>query len=118
MAAQLDDEDSLLHRVRRLIEIRRAHPALQSKGDVEFVFAEKDAYPLAYVRREVGADGEVLEGGEQVLVVLNPSATPAAFSLPEGVTPGETIYEFGSPVSVGGRTVTVPARSAGFFLVG
>ena len=117
VAAQLDDEDSLLHRVRRLIEIRRAHPALQSKGDVEFVYAEKDAYPLAYVRREVDAEGEVREGGEQVLVVLNPSARPAAFCLPEGIALGETIYEFGAPVSVSGRSVTVPARSAGFYRV-
>ncbi len=58
VAAQLADEGSLLHLVRRLITLRRSTPALGLAGKVEVLH---DGYPFVYLR-----------GGTH-LVVLNPS---------------------------------------------
>src|SRR6478609_7381697 len=65
VAAQRADEGSLLHLVRRLIALRRAHPALGAHGEVEVL---STGYPFAYVR------------GGRVLVVVNPRREPAALA--------------------------------------
>ena len=62
---------SLRSEVKRLIALRMAHPALQSKGTVSFL---SDNYPLAYVRSSAE---------ESILVIINPSASPAILSAEE-----------------------------------
>jgi maltose alpha-D-glucosyltransferase/alpha-amylase len=59
VAGQRADPDSLLHTVRDLIALRRAHPDLGAGGSLEVL---SDQYPLAYLR------------GGRFLVVINPSA--------------------------------------------
>lgn len=39
--AQMADPDSLYHEIQKLIGIRQAHSALQSRGEIEFVYAEE-----------------------------------------------------------------------------
>jgi len=63
VATQLVDPQSLLQRVRALIALRHAHPALQSSGTFEVVYAEAGRLPFVYKRQ-----GD----GETILVVLNP----------------------------------------------
>jgi len=63
VATQLSDPQSLLERVRLLIALRHAHPALQSSGAFEVVYAEAGRLPFIYKRQ---ADGET------ILVALNP----------------------------------------------
>jgi glycosidase len=58
VAGQRGDQDSLLHTVRDLIALRRAHPELGPGGSLEVLC---DAYPLVYLR------------GGRFLVVINPS---------------------------------------------
>ena len=58
VAGQRADQDSLLHTVRDLIALRRAHPELGSGGSLEILC---DGYPLAYLR------------GGRFLVVINPA---------------------------------------------
>jgi maltose alpha-D-glucosyltransferase/alpha-amylase len=58
VAAQRAARDSLLHTIRDLIALRRAHPELGPSGGLEILH---DAYPLAYVR------------GGKFLVIINPS---------------------------------------------
>ena len=58
VAGQRADQDSLLHTVRDLIALRRAHPELGHSGSLEVL---SDGYPLAYLR------------GGRFLVVINPS---------------------------------------------
>jgi glycosidase len=58
VAGQCADRDSLLHTVRDLIALRRAHPELGPGGSLEILY---DEYPLAYLR------------GGRFLVVINPS---------------------------------------------
>ena len=98
---QLYNPDSLIHEVKRLIAIRQAHKALQSKGEINFVYVQKDQYPLAYVRSA---------GEERVLVVLNPSDNAEEFPFTESLK--EKIYGLGEDVFVAGTAVNVPPCSA------
>ncbi|MDO4317851.1 MAG: alpha-amylase family glycosyl hydrolase [Lachnospiraceae bacterium] len=102
--AQLADESSLYHEIRRLIGIRQSHAALQSKGEIEFVYAEKNAYPFAYLRSA---------GDEKILVVLNPSEREASFAC--ALEPKERLYVFGKEIAAAdGRIIAAPC-SAGYY---
>lgn len=102
--AQMAEEGSLWREIQRLITVRKAHPALQSNGEIEFVFCEKRAYPLAYVRTG---------GGEKLLILLNPSNQTASFAC--GLNPGRAVYTYGGTAAAKKGTVTVPPCSAGFY---
>lgn len=101
--AQTADENSLYHEVKKLIAVRQSHPALQSKGEIEFVHAEENAYPLAYLRSI---------DDERILVIVNPSARSAYFNstLPEG----ELLYSCGTPAKKEGSTWMAPPCSVTF----
>lgn len=104
--AQLKDENSLYHEIKRLITIRQSHTALQSKGEIEFVYAEKNTYPFAYLRSDQQ---------EKILVILNPSAQETTFSCK--YVPKQPIYTFGGEIACQNACITVPACSAGFYLI-
>lgn len=105
-AAQMADENSLYHEIRRLIAVRQAHTALQSKGEIEFVYAEKDAYPLAYLRSS---------GEERILVVINPADREVSFGCAH--VPQETLYRFGGEIALKDGIMTVPAQMVGWFKI-
>ena len=65
VAGQRADTDSLLHTVRDLIALRRAHPELGHAGSLEVL---SDGYPLVYLR------------GDRFLVVVNPSDSTRVLS--------------------------------------
>ena len=92
--------------IKKLIQIRKAHKALQSKGEIEFVYAEKDSYPFAYVRS--------MEE-EKILVVLNPSGQETSFACELEL--GEVIYCFGGEAKKEDGKVVTPACSATFIKV-
>jgi len=69
VAAQRADEASLLQQVRALIQLRREHPELGTRGTVTVL---TDGYPFVYTR------------GGKYLVVVNPSAQAAQFALNDG----------------------------------
>lgn len=100
---QTADEDSLYHAVKRLIAVRRAHPALGSGGAIDFIYAEKDAYPLAYVRSA---------GDERILVVINPAGRAASF--PCALTPKRTILGIGGEASLRDGVMHVDAQTAAY----
>ena len=104
--AQISDENSLYSEIKRLISVRQSYSALQSKGEIEFLYSEKNAYPLAYLRSA---------GDEKILVIINPAAREASFECKYVLK--EKIYSFGEGVSVNGERITVPPCYAGFFLV-
>lgn len=83
-AAQMQDETSLYHEVQKLIAFRQEHSALQSKGEIEFVYAAKDSYPLAYVRSS---------DAEKILVIINPSAKEASFE--SALSSEQVLYAYG-----------------------
>ncbi len=106
VSAQIADEASLYHEIQRLIRIRQSHRALQSKGEIEFVYAEKNAYPFVYLRSA---------GEERILVVLNPSNREVSFESP--TVPRESIYVFGKEISAENSKITVAPCSAGYYKI-
>lgn len=103
---QLADENSLYHEIKKLIQIRQSHEALQSKGEIIFVYAKKNAYPLAYLRRTEA---------ERILVVINPAAREVSFDC--AYIAKETVYSFGGEVSWADGKVTVSPQSVAFVCV-
>lgn len=78
------DENSLYNEIKKLIKIRQSHSALQSCGKIEFVYAEENKYPLAYIRSDES---------EKILIVINPSSESYSFTF-KGKA-GEIIYQKG-----------------------
>lgn len=104
--SSMADKNSLWHEIQRLIAIRQSHEALLSKGGIEFVYAEKNEYPLAYIRSA---------GSEKILVIINPAAREVAFDFGEKL--GESIYTFGGKSVQNGAKISVPPCSAGFYKI-
>lgn len=103
---QMADESSLYHEVKRLIALRQAHPALQSRGEIDFLYAEENAYPFAYLRSAEH---------EKILVILNPSNKDTTFDCAYSLE--NELYAFGSKMSAENGKVTVPSESFGFYEV-
>lgn len=99
VAAQRADPASLLHTVRRLIALRRAHPALGRGGDLTVL---ADGCPLVYQR-----------GGGRYLVVVNPGAAVRAVDV-SGLTNARPLLTDGV-VAERGKIV---AESYGFGIFG
>jgi glycosidase len=104
VAAQRQDPQSLYGQVRRLIALRRAHPALQAAGTLSVASAGEPGRPLVYSRAAAG---------EQLTAAINPAAQPAALEWDGEV--GRVLYQIGgAPAAAGGRLV-LPAGSAAVF---
>jgi oligo-1,6-glucosidase/alpha-glucosidase len=71
VASQEGDDRSMLNLYRRLLELRRRHPALAT-GDFDLLPSEPDV--LQYERRA---------GGERLIVALNLGSTPRRIRIPE-----------------------------------
>ena len=65
VAAQEVEADSLLHRLRALIALRRREPALRASANFTVLHCQPNAYPFVFLRTG--------PGGKRILVVLNPS---------------------------------------------
>ncbi|GAA5189774.1 alpha-amylase family glycosyl hydrolase [Rugosimonospora acidiphila] len=100
VAAERADPGSLLHLVRRLIALRRAHPALGTGGDVRVLHS---GYPLAYLR------------GERHLVVVNPRREPARITV-DGLRPARALEARG--VTVTGDELVADGFAHGIFELG
>lgn len=109
VAGQQKDSASLYSEVKRLIALRKEHPALSNRGKIEFARAEKNAYPLSYLRESAG---------ERILVALNPAARPAQFEsalIPKKEAP--LLYSIGEGGEASGGKVIMRPESAAFFAV-
>ncbi len=102
--AQQNDGESLLNEVRRLIAVRQSHTALRSRGDIEFIYAEKNAYPLAYIRSD---------NDERLLCIINPAGHEAEF--PYAIKPKYKVYSIGGEAYFVGKSVRVPEKFAGIY---
>lgn len=100
----MEDENSLYREIRKLITVRQSHKALQSKGEIQFVYAKENAYPFAYMRSS---------GEEKILVVINPSDREESFACSQKI--GKAVYTLGGEAEVSEGMVTVPRCTAGFF---
>ena len=103
---QISDSNSLYNEVKKLIAIRKAHPALLSCGEIGFLSDGKNAAPLVYVRSAED---------EKILVVLNPAGKAAELGLKAEIK--ETLYSFGGEIGRDGEKIKIPAKSAGFYKI-
>jgi len=99
VSAQRAAENSLLHTVRDLIALRRAHPELGPDGRLEILH---DAYPLAYLR------------GGRFLVVVNPSDRTRALPHDRPGLAGATAVRH-TGVTLDPATITAGPFSFGIF---
>ncbi len=104
--AQMEDKSSLYHEVKKLIAIRKEHSALQSKGEITFVYAKENAYPLVYLRSDAA---------EKILVIINPAAKEVSFEYAEPIK--DALHSFGGEVVASNGTIIVPPQSAGFYRI-
>ncbi len=70
--SQIAQESSLLETVRRLIEVRKANPALCADGDFTAVYVEPCEYPFVYMRSN---------GSQKLLIAVNPAGKPVELSI-------------------------------------
>lgn len=96
--SQMADPDSLRSEIKRLITLRQAHPALQSRGSIEFVQGD---YPLVYTRQ---ADKE------QITVIINPSAEAKTIN---GIH-GTILHTVGNTAALTGETLSIEGCTAVF----
>jgi maltose alpha-D-glucosyltransferase/alpha-amylase len=78
VAAQENDPASMLNFTRKLLKLRREHPALGNAADFQPLYAEKDKYPFVYLRAA---------NGERILIAINPAGTSCAVTLKEATNP-------------------------------
>jgi maltose alpha-D-glucosyltransferase/alpha-amylase len=112
VAAQQNDPNSLLNRVRRLIALKHTEPALAAYADFQPVYAKADTYPFAYTRSA---------GGETLLIVFNPAAriSTARFDLPSAVQGWKLLAGSEIHPNAAGPTVsiTVPGQTYAIYKV-
>jgi maltose alpha-D-glucosyltransferase/alpha-amylase len=84
--SQDGDPDSLLNTIRRLIALRKAHPALAASGAFEVVHALPGELPFVYRRSR---------DAESVLAAINPAARTIEVVLPAGTVSGQPEILYG-----------------------
>lgn len=104
--AQMDDNNSLYNEIKKLIHIRQSHKALQSRSEIEFIYAEKNMYPLVYLRTD---------GNDKILIIINPADRQTSF--PCKYFPKESIYSFGGEITADNEQIIVPSCFAGYYKV-
>jgi glycosidase len=92
---QEKEPDSLLHRVRKLVAIRKAYPVLQASADFEVLYAQPGKYPLVYKRAN---------DQEEYIIAINPSSRMAQAEFPsQSSAETEIIYgSHGNYINQGG----------------
>lgn len=131
--SQMATDDSIYSEVKKLIEIRRQYPSLHNKSFIDFEHVEENKYPLVYIRSEANDNGDnkatIKEGGERIMVILNPSENEVSFETEEKLK--EIVYinqskyikckedpKGEATITKNGKIVNVPPCTAAFVLLG
>lgn len=97
---------SLLNIVIKLNKIRGEYPALQNTSEFEFVYAEKDSYPLVYKR---------FNESQTLYVFVNPLEKQSTCKL-DTVLNGDIIFSTGVEISINETEISCPPCSASILL--
>ena len=112
VAGQEKDPNSLLNQVRRLVELRKQHPALWASGAFDVVYAEAGKVPFIYKRTSAE---------ETLLVAINPSGQVTQTVLPDHTVRGKVDILFGPAGSIecveGKWIVRLPGVSGGIYKI-
>lgn len=98
--------NSLLNNIITLNKIRKKYSALQNTSGFEFVYAEKDKYPLVYKR---------FDEKQNIYIFINPIEEQSVCNLNSKLE-GNIIYSTGGEVSFSKKDVICPPCSASIFL--
>ena len=98
--SQMADPNSVYHEVKKLIAVRQGTKVLQSEAQVEFLYCEENAYPLAYRR---------FDGDESVLIVINPSGKEASFDYDGSL--GDVLYQNGGDIAQKDGKLVIPGAT-------
>lgn len=93
----------MYHEVKKLIAVRQGAKVLQSEAQVEFLYCEENAYPLAYRR---------FDDNESVLIVINPSGKEAGFAYDGSL--GDILYQNGGDIVLRDGKLVIPGATAVF----
>ena len=111
VAAEENDPDSMLNFMRRLIALKKSHPALLAYADFFPVYAQPHAYPYVFLRANAG---------ETILVAINPANRESTATI-KGTPGGKPALLMGTKLdwqqTIDATTVTVPARSFAIYTV-
>jgi glycosidase len=77
VATEEQDPNSLLNRVKKLIQLKQNEPALAAYAEFIPLYAKENSYPLVYARANCN---------DIVLVILNPSGQPATAEFPVNIS--------------------------------
>lgn len=100
--SSLADKGSLLNTVSELIAVRQTHSAMQNFGGFEFIYAEKDKYPLIYRR---------FDDNEEIFAVINPLGKAAECSIGICID-GDVLFKTGGEINTEAGKISVPPCSA------
>ena len=103
---QMAEQDSLWHEIQKLAVIRRKYPALCASGDIEFVYCEKEKYPLVYLRSDTD---------NKILVALNPGGEDVSCACPYEME--KVIYTLGGEIKIEKGVLYIPGECAAFVSV-
>ncbi|MBN2611563.1 MAG: hypothetical protein JXB00_08410, partial [Bacteroidales bacterium] len=104
--SQQNDPNSLLNKVRKLIQLKKSEPALAAYSEFVPVYAKKDSYPFVFARAA---------GKETIIAIFNPANydSEAAFSL--NVAAKKMVLIAGDKINFTNKkqayTVKIPATS-------
>lgn len=101
----ISGKNELYNELKKLIEIRKQHQALQNTAPMEFLYAEKNEYPLVYTR--TGKE-------ETILIAINPAGREVTCEL-DVTDPERVIYSNHGVSELKAGKLTMPAASATFF---
>lgn len=104
--SQEADPESTLHFVRKLLALRKEHPALGADGEFEILNVDDATYPLTYTRKL---------DGDAYLIAVNPSGAEQTLELTGDFGPFESVFAGGASISDDGKSVTAPAFGFGIF---
>ena len=107
-AAQLSDDQSLIHLVRRLLGLRKKYPALGNTAEFEPVYAKKGKYPFVYERRLDGAC---------YWIAINPSEKELSIKLP-AIASAEALEALDCNLSVTKNASTLKMGGVSFGIFG
>ena len=113
VVAQEADPDSLLNRVRTLINLRHEQVALGADAELSIVYAESGKLPFVYSREKQG---------QRLLVAVNPAGYPVSVIIPnETVTAEPSALDAPAGASMtrsdGGWTLSLPPVSGAIFQI-
>jgi glycosidase len=111
--AQEQEPNSILNQLRKLIGIRRTHPALRADADFTIRYAERGAMPIVFER---------CKGDERLLIAINPTgnSVDVSLSIEELNAIPKTLWGNDNAVYKNSRgwRISLPPASGGIYLEG